>query len=128
MPGWEAPMAYALGVAVGSAPVDWRAVNYPNLHELPAVVLGWVLGHRRGSATYWLGLDEFDEAIRLLGPAEACAAFDHPNLWAWQQLRSEITESTLPAESRVVAVFLSHGPDSATDDIQRELADEIGLS
>lgn len=126
--GWRKPAAHALGVVVGDDPVTWRVLNYPNRHELPAVVLATVVGYTNGSATYWLGLDQFDEAIRILQPAGACDAFDHPNLWAWQDLRSEISDGRLPASARVVAVFIGDEADPPIDAVQSQLGSAIGLT
>lgn len=121
MPGWETPTAYALGVACGGGPIEWRVVNYPNIHQLPGVVLGTVLGHRTGPATYRLDLNQFDEAIRLLEPAGACDAFEHPNLWAWQRLRSEISAGSIPPDSGVVVVFLGREDEVTQDAAQVQL-------
>ena len=128
IPGWEAPAAHALGVARDGGLVEWRAVNAPNVHQLPAVVLGTVLGHRSGSATYRLDLQQFDEAIRLLEPAGACDAFEHPNLWAWKRLRSEISDGTVPRESTIVAVFLGAGDDDGADPAQAQLRELLRSS
>lgn len=125
MPDWEAPEAYALGVAVGEGSIQWRVINYPNIHQLPAVVLGTVLGYRNGSATYRLNADEFDEAIRLLEPAGACDAFEHPNLWAWQQLRSDLRDGTVPADSSVVVVFLGGEVGGSEDSAQVQLRETL---
>lgn len=124
---WRKPAAHALGVAVGDASISWRVVNYPNDHELPAAVLATVVGYANGSATYWLGRDQFDEALRMLRPAGACEAFDHPNLWTWEALRSDISEGRLPAGARVVAVFIGDEADRPTDDVQRQLRSAIGV-
>ena len=106
MPGWERPQSYALGVRHGDEPVDWRVVNDPCEHVLPAAVLSTILGYRRGSATYVLDLATFDAAIALLEPAGACEAFEHPNLWAWQALRKELSGDTLPRGTEVVVEFV----------------------
>lgn len=121
MPGWETPCAYALGVAGDDALVDWRVVNYPNVHQLPGVVLGTVLGYRRGSATYWLDPDQFDDAIAQLEPAGACKEFEHPNLWAWQALRAERATDPAVRSKRIVVVFIGSEDDEPADDPQRQL-------
>lgn len=114
----------ARGVSVDGDTIDWRVVNYPNVHQLPAVVLATVLGHRSGSATYWLTDKDFNEAVRLLEPAGACEAFDHPNLWAWHALQSEFAQLSHPRTTSVVAVFLDEKL-TATDDRQRRLSGRI---
>ena len=125
MPGWCAPAAHAVGVSVDGDAIEWRVVNHPNVHQLPAVVLGTVLGHRSGSATYWLTQVQLEAAISMLEPAGACRAFEHPNLWAWQRVRSELAEGALPGSASVVVVFLDEEL-TATDGPQRQLARTIG--
>jgi hypothetical protein len=127
MPGWQPPVAYALGVERDRGGIEWRVTNHPNVHQLPAVCLGKVLGHCNGSATYWLDLATFDEAIALLEPAGTCDAFDHPNLWAWQKLRAELAGSALPDGTRIVAVFIGSIDDPVVDDAQRQLRETLGL-
>jgi hypothetical protein len=127
MPGWRTPAAYALGVASNGGDIDWRVTNHANIHQLPAVVLGKVLGYRNGSATYWLDHGQLDEAIAMLSPAGACEAFEHPNLWAWQQLRSEISEGSVPLDARIVVVFIGDEADPPADDAQLQLRAALGL-
>lgn len=125
MPGWTTPDAYALGVVDDRGAIDWRVTNHGNGHELPGVVLGTILGHRSGSRSYTLDLHTFDEAIAALEPAGACDAFEHPNLWAWQRLRAEISDGTVPADAEIVVAFLdlaSPTPDDApVADLRRGL-------
>lgn len=127
IPGWQRPHAHALGVAIDDQPITWLVTNYPNRHELPGVVLATVLGHCAGSATYWLDVDQLDRAIEMLAPAGACSDFDHPNLWAWQKLRSEIPGSSLPPGHRIVVVFLASEASSPDDDAQRQLRAALDL-
>jgi hypothetical protein len=54
-------------------------------HYLPPAVLGSVLRHDGSTAAIEVSADELAEAVRLLSPAEACTAYDHPNLLAWRQ-------------------------------------------
>lgn len=119
LPGWRAPVAYGLGV-VGADAVDWRVVNSPNLHHLPAVVLATVLGYRSGSATYVIDAATLDAAIARLEPAGACDAFEHPNLWAWQRLRAEIAEGAVAADAEIVVVFVGDAADVVTSDADRQ--------
>jgi hypothetical protein len=52
------------------------------------------------------------EAIDLLAPAEACTAYDHPNLAAWRRVRAEVADQP---DAEVVAVFLGDLQPSATN-------------
>jgi DNA-directed RNA polymerase specialized sigma24 family protein len=124
MPGWTTPLAYALGIADVSGEIDWRVTNYRNEHELPGVVLGKVLGYRSGSKSYTVDLRTFDEAIAALEPAGACDAFEHPNLWAWQRLRTEISVGEVPPESEIVVAFVGSSPATPDPDdlVQEALA------
>ncbi len=127
MPGWTTPSAYALGVAVGGEEIEWRVTNHRNEHELPGVVLGKLLGYRSGSTSYTLDLRTFDEAIAALEPAGACDAFEHPNLWAWQRLRDEISTGTLPGDVQIVVVFVGSPSDDVTDLWVRALRHHLGI-
>ncbi len=120
MPGWRAPMAYGLGVVSADGAIDWRVVNSPNLHQLPAVVLATVLGYRSGSATYVIDAATLDAAIALLEPAGACDAFEHPNLWAWQRLRAEIAAGAVAAHAGIVVVFVGDAADAVTSHADRQ--------
>lgn len=107
LPGWRMPVAYGLGVAdAQSDEVDWRVTNVRNEHELPAVVLAEVTGYRTGTVGLRLDLATFDAAIARLAPAGTCDHWEHPNLWAWEALRAEISAGTVAADARVVVAFV----------------------
>ena len=110
--GYERPAAYALGLAVPGEPEAVFPLVNQGANFLPAVVLATVCGHVRGTATYVLDGQRLQEAIDLLAPAEACTAYDHPNLAAWRRLRAEVTDRP---DAQVVAVFLGDLQPSATD-------------
>ena len=120
IPGWVAPTAYAIGRLVGDQ-VEFVRVNVAE-HPLPAVVLATVCGHRAGSASYQLDSAALRRAIALLAPAEACTAYQHPNLAAWRQLDSILG----PAESAVV-VFVGE-LDRACDDRHAEALRALALA
>ncbi len=101
IPGWRPPAAYGLGVPAGDGTeIEFVRVNVGE-HPLPAVVLATVCGHTAGTASYVMDVPALDRAIALLEPAEACTAYEHPNLWAWRRLRTELAD-----DARVVAVFV----------------------
>jgi len=127
MPGWTTPTAYALGVAVGGDEIDWRVTNYRNEHELPGVVLGKILGYRSGSRSSTLDLRTLDEAIEALAPAGACDAFEHPNLWAWQRLRGEISAGAVAEDVKIVVVFVGSSSDDIPDGRVATLRHHLGL-
>jgi|SRR5215207_3944108 len=98
LPGWRPPMAYGVGRLDGGR-IEFARVNVGE-HSLPAVVLATVCGHRAGSASYRLDAAELGRAIELLAPAEACTAYEHPNLAAWRWLHAGLDEGDV-----AVAVF-----------------------
>lgn len=120
MPGWRPSAAYALGVYCDGR-IDWRVTNHRSLHGFPAVALSKVLGYRTGSATYRVDLGTFDAAIDLLEPAGACTYYEHPNLWAWQGLRSEVSRAELPDGFEIVVVFIGDESEPVVDDLDRSL-------
>ncbi len=117
---WRRPAAYGVGrrarppaspqqvgdvaeeVAGGLGPdVTFTRINVGE-HYLPAAVLATVLGHRSGSAAYPMTRQDLQRAVELLAPAQACGAFDHPNLLDWR----EILADTDVDAGDVVAVFV----------------------
>lgn len=128
MPGWTPPVAYAVGVAPPEGRVQWTHTNHRGVHGFPAVALSRVLGRRTGSATYRMELRTFDAAIDVLRPAGACQHFEHPNLWAWEQLRATIdSNGGLPAGSEIVAVFIGDESDPVIDDFTRQLRVQLDI-
>jgi hypothetical protein len=104
IPGWQSPIAYAVGSA---GPVGWEFphVNAPGgRHGLPAVVLAGLLGHDGSTATIELSLAQLTAAIAALAPAEACRTVDHPNLRAWRAVRAALDAD--PAR-RAAVVFIA---------------------
>jgi hypothetical protein len=103
--GYERPARFGVGWSDG--PSD--AISFPYIcegdHPLPAAVLATVCGHRAGSATYELTLEQLDEAIERLAPAGACAAFDHPNLAAWRDVRATVDAAAPGRRPSIVAFF-----------------------
>lgn len=109
IPGWRAPAAFGLGEVDADGGVDFFRVNTRD-HLLPAVVLGTVCGSRGETGSHPMTRDDLAKAIDLLAPAEACDAFEHPNLWSWQ--------ARLPGlapDARLAAVFLAD-LDTPSDD------------
>lgn len=128
MPGWTPPAAYAVGVASQEGPVEWTHINHRGIHGFPAVALSKVLGYRAGSASFPMDLRTFDEVIDVLRPAGACEHYEHPNLWAWEQLRASIeTNGGMPRGSRIVAVFIGDEGEPVVDDFNRQLRAELGI-
>lgn len=105
-PHWQRPAAWGIlhADAEGRIVVD-RAEAGEERHLLAMVVLATVVGDRHGTDMTGTGVtmidaDVLDRAIALLGPAEACTAYEHPNLRTWRYLREEIGE-----HGTAVAVF-----------------------
>jgi len=101
--------------------------NYQGTHDLPGIVLAHVLGYRTGSDSFELDLPLFDRAIAELEPAGACDAYDHPNLWAWQNLRTEIVEGRFAVGYAVVVVFIGDVNDPSDEDPILQLRHELGV-
>ena len=107
IPGWQQPVAHAVGVSSASSSVEWGFghVNVPGgRHGLPAVVLATILGHDGSTATLDLTTAQLAAAVESLEPAEACTTLDHPNLAAWREALAEASSN--PARS-LVAVFVA---------------------
>lgn len=111
LPGFIQPIAYGVG-AVGRNGTLFPVTNSDGVHRLPAIVLGSVLGYRSGTCTLAISTRQLDAAIEQLSPAEACEAFEHPNLWSWRELRA--TDSLAP----LVAVFIGDRNDRSADEHQ----------
>jgi hypothetical protein len=101
LPGWRLPAAYGIAVIDADGTVAFARANI-GVHPLPAVVMATVLGHGTESAAYLLDATALDQAIRLLAPAEACTAYEHPNLATWREVRK-----ALDTGATAVAVFLA---------------------
>lgn len=99
LPHWRRPAAYGVGRPDGDG-VEFVRVNGEE-HPLPAAVLATVCGYRGATGSFLLSRAELAWAVDLLAPAEACTAYDHPNLLAWRRLRDE-----LPEDRTAVAVFV----------------------
>ena len=84
--GYAPPVAYSVARCDDAGYTFAHVNDVGGTHALPAVVLATVCGYVSGNAVHTLMRDEFAEAIRLLSPAEACDAYDHPNLWSWRPL------------------------------------------
>ncbi|MBB5164098.1 hypothetical protein [Mycobacterium sp. AZCC_0083] len=84
IPGWQAPVAYAVGYR-GDDGWHFPHVNQPSgTHGLPAVILAECVGHASGTREFTVTPAQLDDAIAQLAPAEAAAGVSHPNLVAWR--------------------------------------------
>ncbi|GAB3229400.1 hypothetical protein GCM10027447_22660 [Glycomyces halotolerans] len=90
--------------------LEFTRVSDGGMHGLPAVVLATVCGYRGRSGSYAVTREQLERAIELLAPAEACTAFEHPNLWAWRALLPR-----LQGDRGAIAVFVGDW-DEASDD------------
>lgn len=109
LPGWRRPAAYGVGRPGGADGIEFVRVN-DGEHPLPAAVLATVCGYRSTTGSFRLSKAELSRAIDLLAPAEACTAYEHPNLWAWRELRD-----ALPEDHEGAAVFIADW-DAPSDD------------
>jgi hypothetical protein len=120
--GFITPVAYGVGVIHSDGPYAtvFPYTNSVTMHGLPSVVLGSVLGYRSGTCTLHISQETLDEAIRILEPAGECPDYDHPNLWAWQKMRTD------PANLQFVAVFIGDRSDRTSDAYQLAFRTQAG--
>ncbi|WP_205324211.1 hypothetical protein [Glycomyces sp. YM15] len=117
LPGWQLPAAYGLGIYDVSGELVFGLKNVGE-HPLPAVVMATILGHEGGSKSYEVNAATLQQAIRLLEPAEACKAYDHPNLAEWKKiLRLLKGDRQLEAKMVFVADFADWRDDDDVDDL-----------
>ncbi|SDD99093.1 hypothetical protein [Glycomyces harbinensis] len=100
IPDWRLPAAYGVATVDGGSGIVFARANV-GVHPLPAVVMATTLGHRSGSGSYFLDARTLSRAIRLLAPAEACTAYEHPNLATWREVHKTVEDG-----GAAVAVFL----------------------
>jgi hypothetical protein len=101
IPGWKCPPLFGLGMRDGAGALWFPYVCHGD-HPLPAVILATVCGHEGGTASYEVSDAELEQAILFLNPAEACRAFDHPNLAAWRAVKIAVARDS---RRSAVAVF-----------------------
>jgi hypothetical protein len=121
MPGYESPVAYSVARCEAGGAWEFAHINdVGGTHALPAAVLATVCGYRAGNAAISLTRHEFASAVRLLSPAEACTAFDHPNLWSWRPLLEQS-----PTEARFVAIFIGDLETPPASDAESALRQQL---
>jgi GNAT superfamily N-acetyltransferase len=79
LPGVELPLIY------GVQPYLNRTMG----HRLAGWILLVITGYRSGVSEIAMTPKQFDLALALLRPAGAATIYDHPNLLAWESIRSE---------------------------------------
>lgn len=117
MPGWQLPAAYGLGLRDVTGEIVFGKTNIGE-HALPAVVMATVLGHGSGSASYSVDAATLGQAIRLLTAAEACTAYEHPNLVAWRSVFG-----VLDGGNEAVMVFVGDLDEKSDDPDVEDLRD-----
>ncbi|MGW0658707.1 hypothetical protein [Streptodolium elevatio] len=119
IPGWRTPAAFGMGtVASGTdAEADGAAAEFPVANAggaaLSAVVLATACGHRTGTASYDLTVDQVGRAVELLAPAEGYTAVPHPNMAAWRAVLARLRAGDRGV--RAVAVFVADLADPVAD-------------
>lgn len=121
LPGWKNPAAYGLGVYDVSGELVFGVKNAGD-HPLPAVVMATILGHEGGSRSYAVDAATLRLAIRLLEPAGACRAYDHPNLADWKRVL-ELIDRDRRAEAKMV--FAADLDDWREDDDVDDLCEAV---
>lgn len=117
LPGWKVPAAYGLGIYDVSGELVFGHKNAGE-HPLPAAVMAAVLGHTGGSDSYDVDAFTLQQAIRLLEPAGACRAYDHPNLADWKRVLKLLKgDRQLEAKMVFVADFDDWRDNDDVDDL-----------
>lgn len=117
LPGWKLPAAYGLGIYDVSGELVFGVKNVGE-HPLPAVVMATILGHEGGSHSYEVNAATLQQAIRLLEPAGACKAYDHPNLAEWKKVLKLLKgDRQMEAKMVFVADFDDWRDDDDVDDL-----------
>lgn len=121
--GWEAPAAYAVGLtsATSSAEYEFPVINVGD-HYLPAAVLAKTIGYASGTSTHVLSVAELSHAVDGLAPAEACTTMEHPNLWAWREILSEVESNPYRG---IVAVFIGDLADPVSSEADGSLRTQL---
>ena len=121
--GWQEPAAYAVGLssATSSAETEFPRVNVGESY-LPALVMAKTIGYANGSVTHPLTSHELRHAIDGLAPAEACTAYEHPNLAAWRGILAELESN--PARTAVV-VFIGDLADPVSSEADGSLRSQL---
>lgn len=123
--GWQEPAAFAVGIssATSSAETEFPHVNNVGAGLLPALVMAKTIGYSSGTLTHELTTHELEHAIAGLAPAEACTAYEHPNLAAWRSILAELR--TNPARTAVV-VFIASLDDPVSSEADGSLRTQLG--
>ncbi len=121
--GWQEPAVYAVGIssATSSAETDFPHVNVGD-HYLPALVMAKTIGYSHGTLTHELTTHELEHAVAGLSPAEACTAYEHPNLAAWREILTELQSN--PARTAVV-VFIGDLDDLVSSEADGSLRSQL---
>ena len=85
MPGYVRPAAHGSGIMGSSGRVQVEVFNCGG-HDLPAMVLASICGYIAGTEAVSLSARQLNLAVSAIAPAEACRAFQHPNLAAWRRI------------------------------------------
>lgn len=121
LPDWKLPAAYGLGIYDVSGELVFGLKNVGQ-HPLPAVVMATILGHEGGSRSYPVSVKTLEQAIRLLRPAEACTAYEHPNLAEWRKIL-KVLKGGEQAEAKMV--FVADFDDWRDDDDVDDLCEAV---
>jgi hypothetical protein len=118
MPGYVRPVAHGSGILGASGRVQVEVFNRGG-HDFPAMVLASICGYTAGTEVVLLSARQLELAVSVMAPAEACHAFQHPNLAAWrrilEQLRREpgaaaavafIGDGRSPSSNKIIEAFL----------------------
>jgi ERCC4-related helicase len=121
--GWKEPAVHAVGIssATSSAETELPHINVGEDY-LAALVMAKTIGYSNGTVTHLLTTHELKHAVAGLSPAEACPAYEHPNLGAWREILAELESN--PARTAVV-VFIGDLSDPVSSEADGSLRSQL---
>ena len=99
--GFVPPTLHGSGVLTPGGAVQVEMVNKAG-HDFPAMLLAALCDYRSGERAIEMSVDQVERAVKAMAPAEACSAYQHPNIAAWRRIASHVRGSP---GSAAVAVF-----------------------
>lgn len=115
VPGYVPPTAYALARRDAAGLVFGHVNEVGAKRGLPAAALAVVCGYSNHSGSFAVRVDQVEEVLRRLAPAEAATHVPHPNIWSWRTLLQDARE-----DHEFVAFYLTcdDDPPRTTDEAE----------
>lgn len=113
MPNYKPPLFHGSGFLSASGDAFFEVFNSSG-HDFPAMLLAAICGYQSGTQVISLSEKQLQLALSLMGPAEECKNFQHPNVAAWRRILKRIYDN--PGEQSII-VFIADLQDSGTNTI-----------